>query len=104
MEDEHIAPIRPASTEAQRAVSQALEARLKGQGFERATVVADEDCDGTEVLYVDVYFTLTETPVDPHVVTELPQIVRKALEEVEETRYPLVRHHFDERQRVAGWR
>jgi hypothetical protein len=96
--------IRPAGIEAERAVNEALRERLSGHGFERATVVADEDHDGTEVLYVDVDFGLTDTPVDPNMVVGLTQIVREALATVGETRYPIVRHHFDARQKVAGWR
>lgn len=96
--------IRPASPEAERAVNEALRERLRDHGFQRATVVADEDHDGTEVLYVDVDFGLTEAPVDPEMVIGLTQIVREALATVSETRYPIVRHHFDERQKVAGWR
>lgn len=77
---------------------------MSDQGFQGATVIADADHDGTEVLYVDVNFRLTDVPVNPSMVVGLTHIVREALRIVGETRYPIVRHHFDERQKVAGWR
>lgn len=88
----------------QDAVDLLLRERLAPYGYDHVEVAVGEDHDGDEVLRIDVYHRLSETPIDSRVVYSLRQSVRELLDELGEERHPLIRHHFHEDQTVAGWR
>lgn len=86
----------------EKAVLRVLKARLGHLGFQRAEVHAGEDHNGEPALFVDAQYNLSHDPIDPGATLGLLQVLRRELEAVGETRFPHVRHHFDERQRVAS--
>jgi hypothetical protein len=87
--------------EAVEAVRRVLKKRLRPIGFERVEVCAGEDHDGEPVLFVEIHYRLIKKPIDAGITFGLIGALREALEAVGETRFPHVRHHFDEHQRVA---
>jgi hypothetical protein len=82
-------------------IQQVLKGRLAPLGFKHADVQAGEDQDGDPVLFVDAYYRLTKTPFDPDATLTLPAVLRQALRAIGETRFPHVRHHLDEKQKVG---
>lgn len=58
------------------------------------------DHDGDPVLYVDLTFALVERGVDPNVLIQSTPAVRRALWAIGERRYPHLRYHFHDDQRV----
>lgn len=74
-------------------------------GFEVRSVeiAAGEDHDGDPVLFVEVNHDLSGTPVDPRILSSLVVQIRNELAEAGETRFPLIRHHFAEKQKVVGF-
>jgi hypothetical protein len=83
-------------------VDSLLRARLGGSGLRDIQVATGEDHDGDEVLYVDVYFDLTE-PLEPSLFHDLTTLLREALQRQGEERFPHLRYHFHDQQQVAGW-
>ena len=71
-------------------------------GFRMAHVRAGEDHDGDPVIFIEAEYDLTETPIDIEVMAKLRRILRSRLRESGETRFPHIRHNFDERQQVAN--
>ena len=93
---------QPASSEVREAVGRVLQEHLAVYGLEEATVETGWDHDGDPALFVDAYFRLSETPVDPQTVYPLTRYLREELATVGEERFPYIRYHFDENQKVAG--
>jgi hypothetical protein len=62
---------------------------------------AGEDHDGDPVIFVDVEYDLSDTPVDLTVTSSLTTKLRDRLWDMGETRFPHIRHKFDENQTVA---
>lgn len=83
------------------AVRRVLEDRMGRFGFEDARAHYGEDHDGDPVLYIDVDYRLSDEPIDTKATIGLVQALRDALGAVGETRFPHVRHHFDEKQKVT---
>jgi hypothetical protein len=83
------------------AIRRVLGERLQDLGFREARVYPGEDHDGEPVLFIEAHYGLREAPVDVTPTFGLHRALREALAEVGETRFPHVRHRFDERQRVA---
>ena len=61
------------------------------------------DHDGDPVLSVDVDYELSPLPVDPKETLGLIGLVRDRLYEIGETRFPHIRHHYKEGQRILGF-
>lgn len=79
-----------------------LAEHLEGVPLRNLQVSAGVDHDGDEVLYIDAFFGLSD-PLDATRFYNLTSLVREALLAHGETRFPHLRYHFDERQKVAGW-
>jgi hypothetical protein len=92
------------TSELRKTVLSVLERRLQTLGFQRLELVAGEDYEGDDVLYIDLYFDLIEPALDPELFNFLTTELREALQRIGEYRFPHLRYHFDERQKVAGWR
>jgi hypothetical protein len=73
-------------------------------GLRRVEVRAGEDHDGDPVIFVEAQYDLSERPIDPRVTAKLTTTLRDRLWERGEFRFPHVRHKFDERQKVVGYR
>ena len=85
----------------QDAINSLLRERLAPYGFDHATAVIGEDHDGDDVLFVDLYYNLTEQALDPKAVYGLTDVIRTRLTDLGEDHPPVVRHHFHEDQKVA---
>ena len=72
--------------------------------FERVDVRAGEDHSGDPALFIDAYYGLSDTPLDARLISHTLTELRDLLLKMGEKRFPYVRHHFDERQAVAGQR
>lgn len=74
--------------------------RLAPYGLESVQIVPGFDHDGDPVLFIDGEYSLTDTPVDAHVLLALISDVRDVLAGGGEFRYPHIRHHFADEQPV----
>jgi len=70
--------------------------------LERVDVTAALDHHDESSLFVDVYPPLCLEPIDPSGSHGLTRLLRSRLDDVNEDRFPYIRHHSDEDQRVAG--
>jgi hypothetical protein len=61
------------------------------------------DYDGDQVIYVDVYYELSDQAIDPEVTLEALVALKNGLSRAGEDRFPYLRHHFDEHQKVKGF-
>jgi hypothetical protein len=75
-------------------------------GLRGVEVRAGADHDGDPVIFVEAQYDLSERPIDPRLTAKLTSrlttTLRDRLWERGETRFPHVRHKFDERQKVVG--
>ena len=94
----------PVSAEVKSAIDRILREKLARFGYESATIEPGEDHDGDPVLFIDAQYTLSEEPIDADAAfTAAAELGRKLLS-LGEFRFPHLRHHFDERQKVRGFR
>ncbi len=92
------------SEQLQQRITTLLTERLAWVGLRHVEVTAGVDFEGDDVLYVDAFFDLIEPPLDPARFHFLTTELREAIEPLGETRFPHLRYHFQEDQKVAGWR
>ncbi len=81
-----------------------LKKRLGCRGFRSVVVTPIVDFEGDRALNIDVQVDLIEPSLDADLFAFLTTDLRQALAEIGETRFPHLRYHFDERQKVSGWR
>ena len=82
-------------------IEQTVRESMAPFGFKAVHVRADEDYDGDPVIYIVADYDLTDTPIDVEVMAKLHGILRDRLWDAGETRFPHIRHKFDERHKVA---
>ena len=70
-------------------------------GYLGADVHAGRDHDDDPVIFIEARYALSEVPIDSKVAFGLVGALRDALESYGESRFPHLRHHFDDRQQVA---
>ena len=92
------------SEQPQQRIKALLMERLAAVGLRHVEVTAGVDFEGDDVLYVDAFFDLIEPPLDPSRFHFLTTLLREAIEPLGESRFPHLRYHFHEDQKVAGWR
>ena len=78
-----------------------LRQRLEKFGFDRAEIHEGHDSSGDPALFIDAYYHLSRQPVETMEILRLLTDIRNTLVHMGETRFPYVRHHFDEKQEVA---
>ncbi len=88
----------------QERIRSVLQSRLQDFGFKQLEVTAEEDFEGDQALYIDLYFDLVQPAIDPEPFIFLTTPVREALEALGDHRFPHLRYHFAEQQKVVGWR
>jgi hypothetical protein len=91
------APIAPAVNDD---IQKLLKERLGRYGFERAMVNAGSDHSGDPALFIDAYYRLSGEPVKTIEILHLLSDLRNLLVHSGESRFPYLKHHFDEKQQV----
>jgi hypothetical protein len=72
-------------------------------GVRNVAVMEGQDHDGDAVLFVDVEHDLSRNPINPSHLSALLSELRGELLKHREVRFPIVRHHFAEDQKVLGY-
>jgi len=85
-----------------RTIERVLRGRLAAFGLERTDIRAGRDQEGDPVLFVDAYYNRLDQPIEAKATFGLPTELRTALAELGETRFPHIRHHFDDHQKIAS--
>jgi hypothetical protein len=82
-------------------IKQTVRESMEPYGLRDVNVRAGEDHDGDPVIFVEAQYDLSERPIDTDVTARLMHVLRDRLWERGETRFPHIRHLFDERQTVS---
>jgi hypothetical protein len=90
------------SRQVEQTVEKVLRDRLASDGFEGADIRSDRDFDGDPILVVDVKYRYVDRPISSKVTFGLTTEIRKALTALGESRFPQIRHHFNEQQKIAS--
>lgn len=90
------------SSSVEKTVEKVLRDRLSSDGFERVEIRPDRDFDGDPILVVDVNYRFLDRPISSKVTFGLTTEIRKALMAQGEARFPQIRHHFNEQQKIAS--
>ena len=69
-------------------------------GYRAVHVRPGEDHDGYPVIFVEVDYDLTETPIDFGVASRILTPLRDKMWEAGERRFPHIRHKFHEKQPI----
>ena len=85
-----------------RTIERVLRKRLAAFGLNRTKIRAGWDHEGDPVLFVDAYYKRLDRPIEAKATFGLPTELRTALAELGESRFPYIRHHFDEHQKIAS--
>ena len=72
-------------------------------GLHRVTSTVGEDHDGDPVIWVDADYRAKGKPIDTKMLPVLVSKLRKKLWEMGETRFPHVRNHYSEKQKILGY-
>jgi len=84
-------------------VHEVLQEEMRRFGLEQVEVSVRPDHDGDPSLHIDASYRKGAPPVDPKVMAGIVTKLRDRLWERGEVRFPYVRHHFPEDQRVVGF-
>lgn len=95
--------IEPVSLEVIEAIKAIVGEQMGPFGLRDVTVAPGEDHDGDPILEVAVEYDPRGRPIDTRIVAGLVTKLRDRLWEMGEPRFPHLRHHFDERQKVVGY-
>jgi hypothetical protein len=93
------APIKP---RVRAAIDRILRENLSRYGFVRATIEPGEDHDRDPAIFVDAEYQLSDEAVDGRITLATQSMLRDQLIALGEDRFPYLRHHFAEGQRVLG--
>ena len=85
------------------AVEEIVRREMEPFDFRSVDVTAANDHDGDPILLIDAQYGSGGRPIEPKVVAGLVTKLRDRLWNLGETRFPHIRHHFSERQRLAGY-
>lgn len=94
----------PIDAGVKKAIEDIVRAEVEAFGMTSVHVSAGSDHDGDPALFVDVVYEDGGKPIDTAVLTRLVSKVHSRTWEMGEERFPYIRHHFDERQKVVGYR
>ncbi len=82
-------------------IERAISANMAPYGYRGIRVRPGEDHDGDPVIFVDVDYDLTETPLDIGATSGILTPLRDKMWEAGERRFPHIRHRFHEQQPIA---
>ena len=69
-------------------------------GLRQVTSRADIDHDGDPVIRVEAHYDLNDEPIDIDVMARLALHLPDRLREINESRFPHIRHFFDEKHPI----
>jgi len=82
-------------------VERVLSERVGKYGLNDVRVQVGYDHDDDPALFIDAYYRLVDASVDPAAFYGLTGEVRRELAKHGEYKFPYIRNHFDESQKVA---
>lgn len=92
--------IRP---EIAQAIEDTIAPAMRRMGYQGLRIEEGENHAGEPVIFVHVGYSAQGDPIDSKVVADLVYRLRVRLLALGEERFPHIRHHFDERQKVLGY-
>ena len=75
---------------------------LQGHDFEIRSIKVDEDWSGDEAIFVELWYRLSTSEFDPELMTRVRSAVRAMLVDNDEDRFPFIRHHLPDGQKVKA--
>lgn len=97
-----ISTITPLDSEIEASARSLLHDLLDEFGLDRIEIKPGEDYEGDPLIHIDAYFRLSKKPIDSKITTKALLDVFRKFRELGEDRFPFVRFHFHEKQRVVG--
>jgi hypothetical protein len=91
----------PVSPEIVAMIERTIREVMTPYGYRGIRVRPGEDHDGWPVIFVEVDYDLTETPIDFGYTKLILSPLRDKMWEAGERRFPYIRHRFHERQPLA---
>jgi hypothetical protein len=84
------------------AIEGVLRRRLAAYGYRGADIRVTSDMDGDPILMIDVHYSPVDGAVSSKATFGLVTQIRETLAKLREGRFPHVRHHFAEGQKIAS--
>ena len=91
------------SAELQSRIKDIIDRMLVDYDLDSITIKTGESHDGTESIFVDIWHRLNEREYDSNISVSLVAAVHDMLMDHDELRFPYIRHHLPEHQKVKGW-
>lgn len=92
--------IRP---EIAKAIEETVAPAMRRMGYQGLRMEEGENHAGEPVIWVHVDYAAEGDPIDSKVTADLVYRLRLRLLALDEERFPHIRHHFDEQQKVLGY-
>lgn len=92
----------PVDKSVQDSVRSHLHGLLDDFGLERIVIEPGEDYEGDPLINIDAYFRLSKKPVDLDATWKARAGLFRRLRDLGEDRFPYLRLHFNEKQKVTG--
>ena len=70
--------------------------------IEALDIKVAEDASGEEAIFVDLRYLLSPREFDPKLMSKVRSSVRSMLVDNDELRFPYIRHHFQDGQKVKA--
>jgi len=84
-------------------IEETIAPAMRRMGYQGLRIEEGENHAGEPVLRVHVDYAPEGDPIDSKVTADLVYRLRVRLLDLGEERFPHIRHHFDERQKVLGY-
>jgi hypothetical protein len=85
------------------AITAIVDNLLHDYKLETCGIEAADDATGDAAIFVDLCYELNEPEVDPAITTAVRTAIRESLLMLGEARFPYIRHHLQDGQRVKGY-
>ena len=85
------------------AIDAMLWREVGAHGLHKVSVSAGEDHDGDPVIWVHADYEAKGKPINPKAFPGLLSKLRRMLLNMGETRFPHIRNHYSEKQKIVGY-
>jgi hypothetical protein len=85
------------------AINNIIDDLLRDYKLDTCGIAADEDSSGDDAIFVDLCYALNEREIDPAITTLVRTAIRESLLNLGEVRFPYIRHHLQNGQKVKGY-